>query len=54
MAPEVLKGEINLANPAMDIWAVGMMMFIMLFGYHPFMPSKFRYSKEGYDLKSLI
>jgi serine/threonine protein kinase len=38
MAPEVLKGEINLANPAMDIWAVGMVMFIMLFGYHPFMP----------------
>lgn len=38
MAPEVLKGDINLANPGMDIWAVGMMMFIMLYGFHPFLP----------------
>lgn len=36
MAPEVLKGEINLANPAMDIWAIGVMMFLMLYGFHPF------------------
>lgn len=27
MAPEVLKGDINMANPGMDIWAIGMMMF---------------------------
>ena len=24
MAPEVLKGNITIANPQMDIWAVGM------------------------------
>ena len=38
MAPEVLKGDISLANPSMDIWSVGMMMFIMLYGFHPFLP----------------
>ena len=27
MAPEVLKGDVNLANPAMDVWSLGMMMF---------------------------
>ena len=54
MAPEVLKGDINLANPAMDTWALGMMMFIMLFGFHPFLPPKYRFSKEGCDLKTLI
>lgn len=54
MAPEVLRGEINLANPAMDIWSLGMMMFIMLFGFHPFLPQKYRFSKESYDLKKLM
>ena len=38
MAPEVLKGEISLANPAMDIWSLGMMMFLMMYGFHPFLP----------------
>lgn len=27
MAPEILKGDTSLANPAMDIWALGIMMF---------------------------
>jgi len=56
MAPEVLKGEISLANPAMDIWALGMMLFLMLFGFHPFLPKeqRFRFSKESYDIKLLI
>jgi serine/threonine protein kinase len=53
MAPEVLKGDINLANPQMDIWAVGVMMFLMLFGYHPFLTKKERLSKD-YDTKTLI
>lgn len=48
MAPEVLKGEINLANPAMDIWAVGIIMYIMLYGQHPFMKDKHT------DLKTLL
>ena len=53
MAPEVLNGDVNLANPAMDLWALGMMMFQMLYGFHPFLPTKLRYSKD-YDLKELI
>ena len=52
MAPEVLKGDINLANPGMDIWAVGMMMFLMLYGFHPFLPKTHRF--KDYDLKALI
>ncbi len=42
MAPEVLKGDISLANPAMDTWALGMMMFLMLYGFHPFLTKKQR------------
>ena len=53
MAPEVLKGEISLANPAMDIWSVGMMMFMMLYGFHPFQAKEERFSKS-YDLKQLV
>jgi serine/threonine protein kinase len=54
MAPEVLNGDISIANPSMDIWALGMMMFMMLYGFHPFLPERFRYNKDAYDLKSLI
>ena len=46
MAPEVLKGDISLANPAMDIWSLGMMMFMMLFGFHPFILPQHR-DKSG-------
>ena len=53
MAPEVLKGEITLANPAMDIWACGIMLFQMLFGFHPFLSKKDRFNKD-YDIKELI
>ena len=53
MAPEVLKGDITLANPQMDIWGVGMMMFLMLYGFHPFLSKADRFSKD-YDLKNLI
>ncbi len=53
MAPEVLKGEINLANPSMDIWALGIMLFIMIYGYHPFLTERERVTKE-YDIKELI
>lgn len=53
MAPEVLKGDINLANPQMDIWALGIMMFIMLQGYHPFFSKKERTSKD-YDIKVVM
>jgi len=35
-APEVLK--YNQYSPAVDMWALGVIMFIMLAGYHPFDP----------------
>jgi len=54
MAPEVLKGEKSLANPAMDIWSTGMMMYLMLFGFHPFLPPKYRFSNESYPQKELV
>jgi len=37
MAPEVLKGDVTLASPLMDVWGVGLMMFLMLYGHHPFL-----------------
>jgi serine/threonine protein kinase len=52
MAPEVLKNDINLANPSMDIWALGIMMFHMLYGFHPFYNKKERITKD-YDIKVL-
>ena len=53
MSPEVLKGDINLANPSMDIWALGIMMFLMLFGFHPFITKEERISKQ-YDVKVVM
>jgi len=52
MAPEVLKNDINLANPSMDIWALGIMIFHMLYGFHPFFSKKERITKD-YDIKVL-
>lgn len=49
MAPEVLKGDINLANPLMDVWALGIMMYMMLFGQHPYQT----YAK-GEQVKNII
>jgi len=37
----------------MDIWALGIMMFLMLFGYHPFLNKKERITKD-YDVKVLM
>lgn len=36
MAPEVLKGADTKANPAIDIWAIGCMVYCMLFYKFPF------------------
>jgi serine/threonine protein kinase len=36
MAPEVLQGSDNKANPAIDIWALGVMLFCMRFYKFPF------------------
>jgi serine/threonine protein kinase len=36
MAPEVLSRRNIMANPAIDIWAMGCILYYMLHGYHPF------------------
>lgn len=36
MAPETLMGTETMANPAMDVWALGIMMYVMLFSRFPF------------------
>ena len=53
MSPDVLKGDINLANPTMDIWALGIMMFLMIFGFHPFITKEERISKQ-FDVKVVM
>jgi serine/threonine protein kinase len=53
MAPEVLKGNVSLANPSMDVWSLGMIMFLMIYGFHPFLPKDQRFAKD-FDLKELV
>ena len=36
MAPEVLMGSDTKANPAIDIWSMGIMLYCMLFYKYPF------------------
>ena len=36
MPPELINGENTLADTAMDIWAIGVMTWLMLFGKFPF------------------
>ena len=36
MAPELHTGKDISANKELDIWAIGLILYIMVFGYHPF------------------
>lgn len=36
LAPEILSGENNRANPALDIWSIGCILYYLLVGKHPF------------------
>lgn len=36
MAPEVLNHSHTVANPAIDVWALGIMIYIMIFRRFPF------------------
>ena len=36
MPPEVLIGNSTTANPAMDVWAIGVMLYCMVFDKFPF------------------
>ena len=37
----------------MDIWALGIMMFLMIFGFHPFLTKKERETKK-YEVKIVV
>lgn len=36
MPPEVLLGKIKRLEPSIDVWAMGIILFCMLFGHLPF------------------
>lgn len=36
MPPELLSGQSTLADPALDVWAIGIMTYMMLVGEYPF------------------
>ena len=36
MAPELHTGQDYSASKALDIWAIGVILYMMIFGYHPF------------------
>jgi serine/threonine-protein kinase SRK2 len=36
MPPELHFGHNNYSDPALDIWAIGIMLYLMLYGVFPF------------------
>ena len=36
MAPELQTGSDIEASTALDIWAIGIILYMMIYGYHPF------------------
>jgi serine/threonine protein kinase len=46
MSPEVLLGTDIKANPAIDIWAMGVMLYCMIFYKYPFNGSSHSVIKE--------
>ena len=36
MAPEILSEKDISASKALDIWAIGIILYMMVFGFHPF------------------
>ena len=54
MAPEVLANYYTVANPAIDVWALGIMLYVMLFRKYPFTgdtPSEIKKNIINQDLK---
>ncbi len=36
MAPEILSGKMKNVNPAIDVWSMGVILFLMVVGEFPF------------------
>ena len=36
MAPEILTGANTSADPALDIWSLGCILYSLIYGVHPF------------------
>jgi len=36
MTPEMIINKGSVASPAMDVWAIGIMLFCMIFNKYPF------------------
>ena len=52
MAPEVFRGEAY--GPEVDCWALGVIMFILLAGYHPFDRARAAYDCAPAPVSTLI
>ena len=58
MSPEVLKNQLPFDGPAVDLWAVGVILFLMLTGFPPWerpcqTDERFRYMSNGYLVQML-
>jgi serine/threonine protein kinase len=54
MPPEMLQDELSTANPAIDVWAIGVMLYCMVFDKFPFngdSPDAIRHKIIGQDFK---
>ena len=36
MAPEILEGKLKKLEPSIDIWAMGIILYLMIVGSYPF------------------
>ena len=58
MSPEVCKNQLPFDGPAVDLWAVGVILFLMLTGFPPWerptlTDERFRYMSNGYLVQML-
>ena len=58
MSPEVCKNQLPFDGPAVDLWAVGVILFLMLTGFPPWerpdlTDNRFRYMSNGYLVQML-